>query len=264
MKGFNSAFFLAIIIYLCAAVATKKLLGRNINGENGENEENEEEELEPEPDPEQDSCPVNYKRDPDNCYIYYQCIGEDEFECRRCPLGTVWSQTLETCDYPFNVPDECNKQENLSDPEHAEQACTKNCSDRLFSNPNNCSEYYQCTSNGLAVARPCAEGTVWWDDLQTCNVGVECPGDKECGPEPDCSHSDNSSPFYAPCSEDKLRSYYECANGAPIIRECPLGTIWCEESQPCGCFDPDWAHSQKKKLAFNRLSGHPRKKTAKR
>ena len=43
-----------------------------------------------------------YQENTENCAEYYRCIGGVAY-AYKCPLGTLWSREVNSCDFDFNV-----------------------------------------------------------------------------------------------------------------------------------------------------------------
>lgn len=109
-----------------------------------------------------------FYRDPVNCSAYYQCSFGSSYH-KTCPYGTLFSETLEGCDWAEKVPD-------CSLKSVSEFSC-KDKYNGFYEDPDTCSFYYQC-SFGVTYHSRCPTGTVFNESLQGCDWpanGSNCP-----------------------------------------------------------------------------------------
>ncbi|GBP34027.1 hypothetical protein EVAR_94038_1 [Eumeta japonica] len=138
--------------------------------------------------------------DPDNCKKFYRCVNNEgrgfiqyEFSCGE---GTIWDSEINSCNHEKDVKN-CNKKQSLnSSKEESSSTITFNeevstskpttitvenkspgnnscTSDGFFPDHKNCTKFYRCVSDEKGGYTKyefvCGEGTVWDDDVQSCN-----------------------------------------------------------------------------------------------
>lgn len=99
--------------------------------------------------------------DPTNCSYYYTCSNGAAVRT-PCPLGLNFNPTTHVCDWPANAG--CSS-----------EAVTSQCAPQgltnpggLYSDPVNCSRYYQCASNVTLYHMACPQGLQFSPSLLTC------------------------------------------------------------------------------------------------
>ena len=204
--------------------------------------------------------------DPADCSSYYQCYGgAGQYNVRyTCSSGLVFNPNYNYCDWPYNYdcasssnPDPTSSStERLTTtvpitkprstfPTTTEKLSTSVASgvtdetfscggqDGLFSDPNDCSSYYQCYGgNGEYHTRyTCAPDTVFnpWCKCCDWSYNYDCSGMET--PDP-CNGHDGS--FADP---DDCSSYYQCWGAGKFYTRntCAAGLVFNPNHQYC-----DW------------------------
>jgi len=62
-----------------------------------------------------------YQENPDNCEEYYRCVAGVAYTY-KCPLGTLWSREVNTCDWDYKV--QCGKVSDTTDSDAADSDAT--------------------------------------------------------------------------------------------------------------------------------------------
>ena len=145
--------------------------------------------------------------DPADCSSYYQCYGgAGQYNVRHtCSSGLVFNPKQSYCDWPYNY--DCATSSNpdpterlttavpVTTPRSSSTTATEKSStsvasgvtdkifscdgqDGLFSDPNDCSSYYQCWGGGKFYSRnTCTAGLVFNPNRQYCDwpANYACP-----------------------------------------------------------------------------------------
>eukprot|EP00058_Branchiostoma_floridae_P004283 XP_002589771.1 hypothetical protein BRAFLDRAFT_125880 [Branchiostoma floridae] len=189
-----------------------------------------------------------------NCSMYWECVvGHPAYNRPCAPDGLVFNTLLGVCDWPYNVVGTCGTKHETRDMDMMDDTFLTDsgnetddigsgdettdepievfsCDGRaegLYSDPADCSMYYQCVVGHPLYHRPCAPGgTVFDEEDQICdwpeNVAPPC-GTEMTRPPFTCLGKVPGS-YTDP---DDCAKYYQCVAGHadPIHRDCPAGGL---------------------------------------
>ncbi|XP_026750061.2 dentin sialophosphoprotein-like [Galleria mellonella] len=149
----------------------------------------------------------------ENCNQYYHCK-HGELLVRNCPVGLVFNDELDLCDWPDNVncdrtvvppkppsgggSDVSSEAENDGDstnnnPGEASIICAAEDSDGILIAHENCNQFYKC-SNGLPVTISCPLDLLYNPEKENCDWPENVNCDRTVvTPEPPNSSENNSS-----------------------------------------------------------------------
>ncbi|CAG9807177.1 unnamed protein product [Chironomus riparius] len=111
----------------------------------------------------------------------------------------------------------------------------------LFFESLNCTEYYIC-ANGVKLTMKCIDGFVFNPDDKQCDHPVYNPRCSNLSFDPNRNVKCNRHGFYTAPYPLDCTKYVFCAEGIPIIQQCPIGTGWhidrCIAKKHTLCADP--------------------------
>ncbi|XP_055934990.1 uncharacterized protein LOC129964266 [Argiope bruennichi] len=151
-----------------------------------------------------------------NCRKYYNC-SNGEPEEQQCSKNTLFNPTTEKCESAEFYT--C-----IEKPERKE--CPKR-NGKFLKPGTNCLKYYECL-NGEPEEKKCPIGKLFNPSTENCEMMekytcIEKPERKEC--------PKRNGKFLKPGTN--CMKYYECSNGEPEERKCPIGKLFNPSTENC-------------------------------
>lgn len=159
-----------------------------------------------------------------DCKSYFLCFEHQLYE-RKCEDGELFNPILENCDYEDRVV--CQ----TATPSPILFECPQ--AHGLFSNPNDCGSFYQC-SNHIPYLHQCPAKLHFSKEKQRC----EYPKDAKCknnsetttddvtsSVQPDSDQNCTGQDGMFPHNENNTL-YLQCEDWSAKIRSCPPDTVY--------------------------------------
>ncbi|XP_078700242.1 chondroitin proteoglycan 2-like isoform X2 [Branchiostoma floridae x Branchiostoma belcheri] len=181
-----------------------------------------------------------------NCSMYWECVvGHPAYNRPCAPDGLVFNSLLGVCDWPYNVVGTCGTRSSRSRRDATEDSGDEStvetvsevfsCEGKeegLYSDPKNCSMYYECVLGHPVYHRACAPGGPVFDEQdQMCdwpeNVAPPCGTQRMVTEAPEPFTCEDRAPgLYADLLNCSM--YWECVVGHPAYnRPCaPDGLVF--------------------------------------
>ncbi|UYV70525.1 hypothetical protein LAZ67_7003416 [Cordylochernes scorpioides] len=177
-------------------------------------------------------CPTCLVPDYDSCDVFYRCQANGTVCRHTCPPGLLYNKAVMLCDLPAHV--DCQDRPPVT-TEAPPRHFTCPAPEGTFSNPDDCSQFYQCYDD-QAFLRACPEDLVfnpnllacdWPDNVPSCRNRVQPtqpPG------EFTCPQSRGLFPNAVNCS-----TFYHCDHGLAHLKSCPASLVFNQALENC-----DW------------------------
>ena len=151
--------------------------------------------------------------------MFVQCDDHGGCHDMSCASGTVWNQDVKACVHECN-PYPCNN------------PCTADNIDHENFYHSYCKaddKFIQCDAFGGCFVMPCAPGTVWSQEHQTC---VHDCDTGYCGNPCTAENVEDGNFYHEHCTEDD--KFIQCDDrGGCFVMPCASGTVWSQKHQVC-------------------------------
>jgi len=179
-----------------------------------------------------------------SCYMpsynptkYITCANGQAYK-QSCPSGLVWSQRLETCNWPRHSKYGSSSDSAPQPSSNECENCVPNEYGTCFLNGPTSQQYIEC-SNGSPTTKTCPNQLVWNQDLETCDWPESDSSDSNSKPASTRPNVCSLCPFlqnkYGSCFVPAInpKKYISCDNGEPVQQSCGEGTVWNQWKQTC-------------------------------
>ncbi|XP_034126734.1 serine-rich adhesin for platelets isoform X2 [Drosophila guanche] len=204
----------------------------------------------PEPAPNYNCTAEGFFADPEDCSHYYRCVdgsknGNYQVYSFKCPKGTVWDTSAETCNYADQVSGNCSSSTTGS-------PTTTGRPTETTENPGETTETSTARPTEPTTQTPRPETTTSSTPVDTTTTDApidttttsSAPPTSSNGTEPCPSTGPGQDVYVCPTGfrrhPQNCGMFYQCSENADsndlniVVFQCPNGTVYQDKSCSCG------------------------------
>ena len=143
--------------------------------------------------------------DPNNCQNYYLCGSPDDCTLESCDPELLFDTEVLACNFADFV--DCGDRPNPIETTTNEDKSTISFLKDIFPDPENCQNYYLCSSPDDCTLQSCDEGLLFDDVISACNFAeaVDC-GDRPNPYQTTINPGPSTTTKFVPTTSDKITS----------------------------------------------------------